>query len=310
MNVSTDDCNDLALYVVATPIGNLNDLTARASSVLSQVSLVAAEDTRHSRTLLAHIGSSARLIAAHTHNERASADQVVTALRNGERCALISDAGTPAISDPGARLVHIVQEAGFRVVPIPGVSAPICLLSVSGIDADRFGSAADRFYFAGFLPARENARISALRELPSHSACSVLFESPHRIQASAQSIINVFGPDRDLVIGRELTKKFEQIVTLTSGELPIWLETDSNRLRGEFVLVIAPPRRSEIKNTEPINAATEVEIQMSAGQLLAHLQHYLSASQASKLAKRLTGLDQSALYQLTIDSRRDRESDN
>jgi len=236
MSVSTDDCNDLALYVVATPIGNLNDLSVRASAVLSQVSLIAAEDTRHSRTLLAQIGSSARLIAAHTHNERASADQVVTALRSGERCALISDAGTPGISDPGARLVNTVREAGFRVVPVPGASAPICLLSVAGIDAGRYGDAADRFYFAGFLPTKENARGAVLRELPTESACNVIFESPHRIHATARSLLSVFGPDRDLVIGRELTKKFEQIVLLTTGEFPSWLDADSNHARGEFVL--------------------------------------------------------------------------
>lgn len=291
---------------MATPIGNLNDLTVRASAVLGQVALIAAEDTRHSRTLLAHIGSNARVIAAHTHNERTSADQVVKALRNGERCALISDAGTPGISDPGARLVNSVREAGFRVIPVPGASAPICLLSVSGLDAGRFGAAADQFYFAGFMPARESARINALRELPSHAACSVIFESPHRIHATASSLLSVFGPDRDLVIGRELTKKFEQIALLTAGEFPAWLAADSNHARGEFVLIIAPPRRSSgDENIEVLSASTPIEIQMPAGQLVAHLQQYLSASQASKLAKKLTGLDQSAFYQMAIDNNDD-----
>ena len=286
---------------MATPIGNLNDLTARAWSVLSQVSLIAAEDTRHSRTLLAHIGSSARLIAAHAHNERASADQVVAALSAGERCALISDAGTPGISDPGARLVSSVREAGYRVIPVPGASAPICLLSVAGIDAGRYGEAADRFYFAGFLPSKESARYAALRELPAKTASNVIFESPHRIRATAKDLLSVFGPDRDLVIGRELTKKFEQIAQLTTAQFPAWLQADSNHTRGEFVLVIAPPRRvATNEETTALDALTSVDIQMPAGQLMAQLQQYLSASQASKLAKKLTGLDQSAFYQMAI----------
>lgn len=293
---------------MATPIGNLNDLSFRASAVLSQVSLVAAEDTRHSRTLLAHIGTDARLIAAHTHNERASADQVIRALRDGERCALISDAGTPGISDPGARLVNTVREAGFRVIPVPGASAPVCLLSVAGIDAGRYGEAADQFYFGGFLPAKESARSVALRALPADRACNVIFESPHRIHATASSLLSVFGPDRDLVIGRELTKKFEQIALLTTNEFPSWLNADANHARGEFVLVIAPPRRNTSHGeTEALNASTNIDIQMPAGQLVAHLQHYLSASQASKLAKKLTGLDQSALYKLAV-ANKDRDA--
>lgn len=301
MTASTEKFEELALYVVATPIGNLHDLSNRAAQVLTMVDLIAAEDTRHTRVLLAHIGARARLISAHTHNERASAETVIQALADGKSCALVSDAGTPAISDPGARLVYAVRQAGYRIIPVPGASAAITLLSAAGIDADRFGPAAERFVFGGFLSTRTHARLDELRDLHKISATVVLLESPRRIVALLQAIEQIFGEERVVVLGRELSKRFEQIVSLPVQDLLQWTSQDSNRLRGEFVLAIAPPLRSnEVPSGDGVDARTPITVDMNASELMSILGDALAPARAARLAARLTGLPKDGFYTLAV----------
>ena len=295
-----------ALYVVATPIGNLGDLSSRARNVLCDVRLVAAEDTRHTGLLMAHIGSNASLVSAHSHNERGRVDQIVQILSGGESCALVSDAGTPAISDPGARLVAGVRAAGYQIVPIPGPSAVVALLSAAGLDADRFGPAADRFHFEGFLPTKAAARKARLSMLSQLDAVLVIMEAPHRIEQCLSDIEQVFGPDRTLVIGRELTKRFEQIVSLSCAEAPGWLSSNSNHQRGEFVLAISPkPVAAEAAPTDlgesVVTATSPLTIETTAGQLMRRLLAEMPPARAVKLARALTGLPQKALYALAVE---------
>jgi 16S rRNA (cytidine1402-2'-O)-methyltransferase len=220
-----------ALYVVATPIGNLADLTLRALHVLATVDAIACEDTRHSARLLEHFGLSKPLLAAHEHNERDAAAAVLDRLARGERVAYVSDAGTPAVSDPGAALVAAARSAGYRVVPIPGASSALAALSVAG---DTQGS---EFAVVGFLPARGGERAEALARSARATPTQVLFEAPHRIAALASALAEAC-PERTLTLCRELTKQFESIVTLRAHELPAWLAADANRARGEFVVVL------------------------------------------------------------------------
>jgi 16S rRNA (cytidine1402-2'-O)-methyltransferase len=220
-----------ALYVVATPIGNLADLTLRALHVLALVDAIACEDTRHSATLLRHFAIAKPLIAVHEHNERAAAGAVLARLALGERVAYVSDAGTPAVSDPGAALVAAAREAGYRVMPIPGASSALAALSAAG-DAGSSG-----FAFIGFLPARGSERTRALAALARAPATQVLFEAPHRIEALADALAAAC-PDRPTTLCRELTKQFETIVTMPGRALPAWLGADPNRARGEFVVVL------------------------------------------------------------------------
>ena len=220
-----------ALYVVATPIGNLADLSLRAIHVLARVDAVACEDTRNTGALLAHLGLSRPLLALHAHNEAQAAQLVCARLARGERVAYASDAGTPGVSDPGARLVAAVQTAGHRVVPIPGPSSALAALSVAG-DPLAGGVA-----FEGFLPARGAARRTALERVCAAAPAQIVFESPHRIaELSGELAARV--PARRLTLARELTKQFETVATLAAQELPAWLAQDANRLRGEFVLVL------------------------------------------------------------------------
>jgi 16S rRNA (cytidine1402-2'-O)-methyltransferase len=293
-----------ALYVVATPIGNLDDISNRAIQILRQVDLIAAEDTRHSKGLLAGIGSRARLISAHAHNERESAQTVIEQLANRQACALISDAGTPAVSDPGARLVRAVRQAGYRVVPIPGACSPMALLSAAGIDEDRFGDSANRWFFAGFLPTRSRARLDSLAELKNMPASVILLESPKRIEQLIQAIQTVFDGQREVVIGRELTKKFEEIATLPAADLLHWLHADSNRLRGEYVIAIAPAARASTKPSDDntITDQTQVTVETTAGDLMARLTSYLPASKAARLASQLTQLPRDPLYNIAVDA--------
>ncbi len=290
---------------MATPIGNLRDLSRRACDVLCDVRLVAAEDTRHTRQLLQEIGSNAELVSAHTHNERSRVDQISAILAAGDSCALVSDAGTPAISDPGARLVNLIREAGFRVIPIPGPSAVITLLSAAGIDADRFGEAADRFQFEGFLPARAGARKKRLEALSRVPVTLVLMEAPHRIAACLTDLATVYGPDRTLVIGRELTKRFEQIVSIKTGQANAWLDSDSNHSRGEFILALAPPETGSADHDdadhERIERGTAIEISSSAGQLMTLLLAELPPAKAVRLARKLTNLPADPLYALAVE---------
>lgn len=220
-----------ALYVVATPIGNLADLTLRALHVLATVDAIACEDTRHSSALLRHYGIAKPLLAVHEHNEREAAAGVIDRLARGERIACVSDAGTPAISDPGAALVAAVRDAGFAVIPVPGASSALAALCVAG-DTNARG-----FRFVGFLPARGKERTTAIEGCAGDAATQVLFEAPHRIGALAAALAAVC-PGRIATLCRELTKQFETVATMPSQALPAWLAADANRARGEFVIVL------------------------------------------------------------------------
>jgi len=269
-----------ALYVVATPIGNLADLSLRAVHVLALVEAVACEDTRHSAPLLRHLGLEKPLLAVHQHNERDAAPAVLARLARGERVAYVSDAGTPALSDPGAALVAAVREAGFRVLPIPGASAALAALSVAG---DVHAAA---FRFSGFLPAKAGERAQALAALLAHADAQVLFEAPHRIESLCQALAAAC-PARTVTLCRELTKQFETVVTLPAAELPGWLAADANRRRGEFVLVLhAPP---DVASVPSDHDAT-----------LRPLLAALPLKQAVALAMQLTGAPRNALYERAL----------
>ena len=269
-----------ALYVVPTPLGNLGDMTQRAIEVLRQVSWVAAEDTRHSAPLLKQYGCSARMLAAHEHNEEAAAQQVIARLSEGESVALVSDAGTPAVSDPGARLVARVRAAGFRVVPLPGACAAVTALSASGL-------AESHFLFYGFLPARTKQREEALRELSALPYALVFYEAPHRILEAVASLALVLGSQRTLVMARELTKIFETIHSCPLGEAYDWLLADANRQRGEFVLLVSgAPELADDGEGERV--------------LKLLLEEGLSVKQAAKLAHAITGMAKNALYELAL----------
>ena len=267
-----------ALYVVATPIGNLADLSLRAIHVLSLVDAVACEDTRHSAPLLRHLGLDKPLLAVHEHNEREAAQGVLARLARGERVAYVSDAGTPAISDPGAALVAAVQQGGFVTVPVPGASSALAALSVAG-DAKTAG-----FGFVGFLPSRSAERAQALSAIAAAPTAQVVFEAPHRIEAMAQALAQACG-DRTVTLCRELTKQFETVVTLPAAQLPAWLAADANRLRGEFVLVVHAPATAAIDDETSRHDA-----------VLRTLMGELPLKQAVSLAAQLTGAPRNALY--------------
>ncbi len=271
-----------ALYVVPTPLGNLGDITQRAIEILRQVPWVAVEDTRHSAPLLKHFGSSARLLAAHEHNEEAAAQQVIAHLVDGASVALISDAGTPAVSDPGARLVARVRAAGFRVVPLPGPCAAVAALSASGL-------AEAHFLFYGFLPAKARQREDALRGLTALPYALVFYEAPHRILETVAALAAVFGPQRTLVIARELTKLFETIHSCPLGEAHDWLTAEANRQRGEFVLLVS-------------GAPKAVDDGEGEGERVLKflLDEGLSVRQAAKLAHSITGAGKNAMYELAL----------
>ena len=265
-----------ALYVVATPIGNMGDITLRALDTLRGVDLVACEDTRHASHLLAHHGIGVPTLALHQHNENEAAAKLIRLLSEGRRVALVSDAGTPGVSDPGARTVAAVRAAGFRVIPLPGPNAAIAAMSAAGL-ADQ------RFLFVGFLPARVGARRTAIAELAPLHAALVFYEAPHRVLETLTDLVELLQPQREIVIARELTKMFEQIERMPLGAAPAWLAADANHQRGEFVLVVtAPPPH------EGIDAETE--------RVLAALLAELPVRQAAKLAAQITGQPKNALY--------------
>ena len=272
------------LYVVATPIGNLADVTLRALDCLNLVDAVAAEDTRMAKRLLVHYGIAKPCFAAHRHNEREAGAAIIARLQAGERIAYVSDAGTPAISDPGAILVEAVRAAGFRVVPIPGVSAVTCALSAAGLATDRQQG---RFYLHGFLPAKRAQAEAELRPLVTLPANLVFYEAPHRILESVALLAEVFGGGvnsrRRIVMARELTKLFETIHSCVITEAREWLEADANRQRGEFVLIVEGPARE----IDPLEAALPV---------LRRLLKSLSLSEAVDLAAELTHASRKALY--------------
>lgn len=269
-----------ALYVVATPLGNLADVTLRALDVLRAADLVAAEDTRHTRRLLDHHGIAARLLAAHAHNEREAGVAIVAAIAEGKRVALVSDAGTPAISDPGARIVRAVSDAGLRVIPVPGPSALTAAVSASGLtDA--------QVMFCGFLPARAAARGEAIEALKPVDAALAFYEAPHRVAETIADLAARLEPQREIVIAREMTKLFESITRIPLAEAPAWLAADPNRARGEFVLLVSapPPRQGLAAGTERVLAALLAELPLK---------------QAVRLAAQITGEPRNALYERAL----------
>ena len=271
-----------ALYVVATPIGNLADISLRAVHVLALADAIACEDTRHSAPLLRRLGLDKPLIALHQHNERTAAAAVLERLARGERVACISDAGTPAISDPGAELVAAARAAGYRTVPIPGASSVIAALSISG---DAQGS---DFLFVGFLPSRGKERANAIARLAAQRARAVVLEAPHRIEDLSSGLARC-APDRTVTLCRELTKQFESVESMPAAGLPAWLAADSNRQRGEFVVVLhalAAPSGSEAAEAA---AGTD-------DKTLRTLLAALPLKQAVALAAELTGTARNALY--------------
>lgn len=274
-----------ALYVVATPIGNLADLTLRAIHVLSLVNAVACEDTRHSASLLQHLGLHKPLLALHQHNEREASGTVISRLAQGERVAYVSDAGTPAISDPGAVLVAQVQAAGYRVLPIPGVSSAMAAMSVAGSLPANEGVDAAGFSFVGFLSSKATARSAQLKRLATQAQAQVLFEAPHRIGALCAALASECGARR-VTLCRELTKQFETVVTLAASELPAWLAADPHRERGEFVLVMhALPE-----------TAHDGQPDSSSDGVLLTLMAELPLRQAVSLAATLTQAPRNSLY--------------
>ncbi|PAU88475.1 16S rRNA (cytidine(1402)-2'-O)-methyltransferase [Pseudomonas sp. WN033] len=271
------------LYVVATPIGNLQDLTPRALEVLRSVSLIAAEDTRHSARLLQHFGINTPTTACHDHNERDKSVRLVERLLAGDDLALISDAGTPLISDPGFHLVRQAREAGVRVCPVPGACALIAALSAAGLPSDRFA-------FEGFLPAKTQGRRQRLQALASESRTWMVYEAPHRLLECLQDMLEVLGGERQVVLARELTKTFETIKGAPLAELVEWVRGDSDQQRGECVLVVeGAPARDDADALDPVVERT-----------LEVLLEELPVKQAAALAAKLTGVKKNRLYQLAL----------
>ncbi|WP_416243812.1 16S rRNA (cytidine(1402)-2'-O)-methyltransferase [Azospira sp. APE16] len=269
-----------ALYVVPTPLGNLQDMSLRAVEVLKAVPWVAAEDTRHSQPLLRHFGSGARLLPAHQHNEEQAAQGVIDKLAAGEAVALVSDAGTPAVSDPGARIVARVREAGFKVVPLPGACAAVTALSASGLMAPHF-------LFYGFLPAKAGQRQKELEALAALPYTLVFYEAPHRVLESVEALAAAFGPERTIVFARELTKLFETIHACPLGEALEWLKADANRQRGEFVLLVeGAPEGADDGAGERV-----LKLLLTEG---------LPVKQCAKLAAEITGVSKNELYQKAL----------
>ncbi len=265
------------LYIVATPIGNLGDMTPRAVETLAQVDLIAAEDTRHSGRLLQHFAIDTPCVAYHEHNERQFSAKLVTRMLGGERIALISDAGTPLVSDPGYHLVRSTREAGVQVIPIPGACALVSALATSGLPSDRF-------VFEGFLPAKQGARCQRLQQLERETRTLIFYESPHRIVDAINDMEKVFGGQRQAVIGRELSKRFETIHGDTLAGLVVWLAADSDQQRGEFVVVV--------RGAEVVSSDFDVE----AERVLRLLMAELPLKQAAALAAKITGVKKNRLY--------------
>lgn len=278
-----------ALYVVATPIGNLGDLGLRAWQALRRCDVIAAEDTRSSRPLLDAWDIATPLMAAHRHNEAAAAQAIVKRLESGERVALISDAGAPAVSDPGARIVRAAREAGFPVVPVPGPSAVIAALMASGVTSDENPA----FAFAGFPPHKQGARRKWLQGWSAVAAPVALYESPHRVQATVDDLLAICGPERRLTIARELTKRFEQIESLPLGDAAEWLRGDAHRCQGEFVLVLHEAVRAD-------GGGGEIEVDAQAVALLDALLEAMSVRDAVKVAAKVSGAPRDALYALAL----------
>jgi 16S rRNA (cytidine1402-2'-O)-methyltransferase len=276
------------LYVLATPIGNVADITLRALHVLALVDAVACEDTRNTGHLLTRFGLNKPLIAAHQHNEREVADKLIVRLQAGERIALVSDAGTPGVSDPGARIVDAVRSAGLRVLPLPGASAAVTALSASGL-------VNDQFYFVGFLPAKAKSRETELARLRAVSATLVFYEAPHRIIDCVEALAAAFEPTRQVVFARELTKMFEEIHHCTLAEALAWVKADPHREKGEFVVLL--------EGAAPGQDAGDAE----AERILAILLAECSVKQAAGLAAQITGRKKNALYERALQMKGEQE---
>jgi 16S rRNA (cytidine1402-2'-O)-methyltransferase len=268
------------LYVVATPIGNLADASPRSIEVLRTADLVACEDTRTTRTLLGHYGVATRTVALHEHNERAAAEELVAALRAGKTVALVSDAGTPGIADPGALLVAAAHRAGIRVSPVPGPSAAAAAFSAAGF-------AAPGYRFAGFLPASGSARRKAIEALDGPLPV-VLYEAPHRIARTLTELAGRLGPQREIALARELSKKFEEVARLTLGEAALWLKA-AHRQQGEFVIVLSAGEARQAAEPERV---------------LDILLESLAPSEAARIAARITGVAKGGLYRRALSRRK------
>ncbi|MES2128605.1 MAG: 16S rRNA (cytidine(1402)-2'-O)-methyltransferase [Pseudomonadota bacterium] len=269
------------LYIVATPIGNVADITLRALHLLSIVDAVACEDTRNTGHLLTRFGLNRPLIAAHQHNEREVAEKLIARLGAGERIALVSDAGTPGVSDPGARIVDAVRAAGLRVLPLPGASAAVTALSASGL-------VNDQFYFVGFLPAKARQRETALEGLRTMAATMVFYEAPHRILDCVQALAGVFEPTRQVVFARELTKLFEEVHRCPLGEAEAWIRADAHREKGEFVVLL--------EGAQVAGDAEDAQAERILNILLAEC----SVKQAANLTAQITGKKKNALYERAL----------
>jgi len=274
------------LYVVATPIGNLGDMSHRAVAVLRGADLIAAEDTRHSQRLLQHFSINTPTLAYHEHSGTAAPQKITGCLAGGGAVALVSDAGTPLISDPGYRLVRQVQDLGYTVFPVPGACAAIAALSVSGL-------ATDRFLFEGFLPAKAGARANRLKVLANESATLIFYEAPHRVQDCLNTMLGVFGADREAVLAREITKTFETIHRGSLAELLAFVSSDKNQQRGEIVLLVAGHRNRDS------------ELDEYASTLLQRLAKELPAKRAAAVVADITGLRKKLLYQYLLDTKED-----
>ncbi len=271
------------LYVVATPIGNLADMVPRAIETLQMVAVIAAEDTRHSARLLAHFDIKTPAIAYHDHSDERSTAQLIHRLNAGESVALISDAGTPLISDPGYRLVRMAREQSIHVVPIPGACAMIAALSAAGLPSDRFA-------FEGFLPAKQVARCAFLQTLVNDSRTLIFYEAPHRILETLQDMVTVFGAEREVVMARELTKTFETIKGDKMAALAEWVAADPNQQRGEIVLLVQGIGKAELS-----------EMTREQLQVMTILLDELPVKQAAAIGAKITGLKKNFLYQWALD---------
>ncbi|MEQ1447016.1 16S rRNA (cytidine(1402)-2'-O)-methyltransferase [Acinetobacter schindleri] len=270
------------LFVVATPIGHLDDISYRAIEVLKSVSLIAAEDTRTSMQLLKHFNISTPLTACHDHNESNKIDQLIQRLLNGENMALISDAGTPLISDPGFKFVRAAQEHNIRVIPVPGACAAIAALSAVGLPSDRFS-------FEGFLPSKQSQRLLNLEKIKDETQTMIFYEAPHRILECVKDMANVFGADRPVGFAREITKTFETIRKMTLGELIEFIAKDANQQKGEIVLVVGGATVEKDMDQEKLD------------KLLLRLLQDLSVKAASQLAADLTGIKKKVAYQRALE---------
>jgi len=273
------------LYVVATPIGNLEDISLRARDILAGVDCIAAEDTRHSSRLLQHYGINTHCVALHEHNERKVTDKLLQQIQEGQNLALISDAGTPLLSDPGYHLVKEARSRGIRVVPVPGACALIAALSASGLPTDCF-------YFEGFLPVKPGARCKQLAAVRNYTGTLIFYESPHRIEETIQDMLTVFGAEREAVLARELTKTYETIHGDRLGALITWLAQDPNQRRGEMVILVHGAEKRD-----------ESDITPEAERILAILQRDLPVKQAAALTAEITGIKKNRLYQHAIAER-------